>query len=365
MHRPTVVLLAFSALTSVAHADNTVGWQAYKYVEDNDRIRVVTNDLSVEKDIGTDLTVHFDAGVDAVSGATPSWCPKLGYVNEFVSCKSTVEDHTRHSADGSVTWRDGRRNEYTFGGAVSKETDFLSRDLSARAMMWENASHNRNWTLALDFQWNTNIANSRTNNTSNEDSHVVGIQAGVNQVIDATSTAEASIYMLHSDGYLSNDYLKIVRDDGQGGHVLAPDSRPSARNAAGFALRWTKSWRPDLTTNIWYRWYQDNWGVRGNTVEAKAYWDVNPHWRINPVLRWHVQQGANFYRAYGDTINTFAATGYGTNDARQGPLQAATGELDVEYHPNRDWSFNAGVARYVQNTGLRSTWLTAGFIMHY
>ena len=95
------------------------------------------------------------------------------------------------------------------------------------------------------------------------------------------------------------------------------------------------------------------------------YWDVSEHWRINPVLRYHIQGGANFYRAYGDTVNTFSASGYGTNDARQGPMKVVTGQLNAEYHADKNWTLNTGVARYVQDTGLSATWVTAGFVFKY
>ena len=370
MHRPTVFLMALGAAVSAApvgsaRADNSVSYQTYKYVENNDRIKVVANDLSIEKDFSLDLTARLELGVDAISGATPSWRLKPGYVNEYQSGYVKVADETRHSASGGLTWRDARRNEYTFGVALSREPDFWSREFSGQTQIWQDESHNRSWTLGASLQRNTNIANANTNNTENEDSHVYNVQAGVNQVLDATSTLEGSVYVSRSLGFLSHDYLKIVRDDGAGAHALAFDSRPGTRNAGGLALRWVKAWQPGLKSNLWYRYYSDSWGVRGQTVEGKLYCDINDKWRLNPVLRYHSQRGADFYRAYDATLNTFAATGYGTNDARQGPMKAVTGQLNAEYHADKQWTLNAGVVHYKQDTGLAATWVTAGFVFKY
>lgn len=367
MHRPTVFLLALGAvaLASPAQAENTISLQTYKYVESNDRIRVVASDLAIEKDFGTDLTARLDLGVDTISGATPAWRPKPGYVNEYQSGYAKVADEQRHSVNGGLSWRDARRNEYTFGAALSREPDFWSREFSTQAQLWEDDSHNRNWTVGVGLQLNTNLANAHTNNVADEDSRVYNVQAGVNQVIDATSTLEGSIYAGRASGYLSHDYLKIVRDDAFGAHVLAPDARPDTRSSGGIALRWIKSWSDQVKTNLWYRYYSDSWGVTGHTVEAKLYWDISQQWRINPVLRLQRQGSADFYRAYGDLINTFAATGYGTNDARQGAIKAVTGQLNAEYHVNKEWALNAGLVRYVQDTGLRANWLTAGLVYKY
>ena len=225
--------------------------------------------------------------------------------------------------------------------------------------------HNRAYIVGASVQFNTNIANAATNNTANETSRVYNLQAGVNQVIDSTSSVEGSVFTLRSNGYLSHDYLKIVRDNGAGAHVLAADSRPDSRTANGVALRWIKSWSEDLKTNLWYRNYSDSWGVRGNTIEAKVYYNLSDKWRINPVLRYHQQQGADFYRAYGAAVNTFAATGFGTNDARQGPMKAVTAQLNAEYRATKDWSINIGVVKYKQDSGLKATWVTAGFVYKY
>jgi hypothetical protein len=366
MHQPTLFLMVGSALlASAAQAENSISYQTYKYVESNQRIKVLASDLSIEKDFGTDYTARLDIGVDAISGATPSWLPKPGYANEYVSGHTKVSDESRNSISGGLSMRDAKRNEYTFGLAYSHEPDFVSKELSAQGMWWHDESHNRSYIAGLGVQLNTAIATAHTNNTTDRDSHAFNVQFGVNQVLDRTNTVEGSVYFGRESGYLSNHYLSIVRDDGTGQHTLAEDSRPALRQSGGVSVRWIKSWRNDLKTNLWYRFYKDDWGITGHTIEGKAYWDLNEQWRVNPVLRLTQQDGANFYRGYGDAVNTFASTGFGSNDARLGPISAVTGQLNLEYHASKEWTLNAGLSRYRQDTGLSATWLTAGFVFKY
>jgi hypothetical protein len=249
--------------------------------------------------------------------------------------------------------------------AYSHEPDFASRELSAQGMWWHDESHNRAYIFGVGLQKNTAIATPSTNNKTDADSNALAVQLGINQVLNAHSTLEGSVYIGRDTGYLSNHYLSIVRDDGIGQHVLADDSRPDLRNSGGIAVRWINAWRDDVKTQLWYRFYQDDWGITGHTIEVKGYWDINSQWRLNPVIRVAKQSDADFYRAYGDTVNTFTATGFGSNDARLGQMTATTQQLNIEYHANQEWTLNAGLSHYQQDTGLTANWATVGFVFKY
>ena len=366
MRLPALILLAAGGvLAAPAQAENMVSYQAFRYLENDQRIKVLSGDLAIEHDFGTDYTAHADIGFDGISGATPCWVAVEGQANQYASGKCKVSSETRNAGAASLAWRDEARDEFTFGAAVSHEPDFISNELSAQAKLWQDDSHNRSWSVGVGVQDNTAKATGFTNNVSDARIHALNVQAGVNQVIDRSSTLEGSVFAGREAGFLSHQYLKIVRTDTIGQNALADDSRPAGRNSGGASVRWIKSWRDDLTTNLWYRFYRDDWGIASNTVEARASWSATGHWRVNPVLRLFQQGGADFYRAYGASPNTFAPTGYGSNDARLGPIHAATTQLDLEYRADKDWSFNAGFSHYAQNTGLHANWLTVGFVMHY
>lgn len=364
---PTLLIFAATALVATlpAQAEDKVSYQSYKYVEAGSRMKVLAGDLSIEKDFGTDHVLSLDIGHDAISGATPCWQLKPGYANEYVSGKCTVANEVRNSIGASWLTRDARRNEYSFGAALSREPDFDSKEVSAQGLFWHDESHNRSYTVGLALQRNTSIATANTNNATNETSNAVNLQVGVNQVIDKSSTVELAVFAAQDHGYLSNHYLKIVRTSGAGLHYLADDTRPGDRKAGGLSARWIKAWQPDFKTNVWVRGYGDDWGVKGATLEAKAYWDLNEQWRLNPVLRLNKQGAADFYRSFSASPNTFAATGPGSNDERLGAFNATTAQLNGEYHASKQWSFNAGLSHYRQSTGLKAVWLTAGFTLKY
>lgn len=366
MHKPSLILaIAGSLLVAPAHAEDKVSFQATKYQENAGRIGVAMGELAIEKDFGTDFTARLDVGYDAISGATPMWVGQAGYSNEYVEGKVHVADEKRHSYAGTAIARDAARNEYTFGASWSSEPDFKSGGLSAQAQLWHDDAHNRSYTVGAGMLFNSAVASPFTNNRDDRSSKILSLQAGVTQVLDPGSTVEASLYYGRDTGYLSNHYLKIVRTDAAGQHFLADESRPDRRAAGGVALRWITSWRAGLVSNVWYRYYRDDWGISGQTVEAKAYWDLAARWRLNPVLRLHHQAEADFYRAYGGQVNTFAATGYGSSDARLGQFLARTAQLNLEFQASREWAFNAGASYYRQDNGFSARWLVAGLSYKY
>lgn len=366
MRTPNLLLaVAGTVAAGAVQAENSISYQTYHYKEADNRIKVSGSNLAVEKDFGTDYTVNLYTGYDTVSGATPMWQAKPGYANEFVHGRQKVAEESRQFATGSILMRDAARNEYSFGLSYSKEPDYESRGFSTSAQLWHDENKNRAYIVGARMLFNTAIATAFTNHTTDQDSTVLNLQAGVSQVIDPATTLEASVYYNRDSGYLSNQYLKIVRVDASGLKHLSNDTRPDERHGGGFALKGIKSWRDDLTTHLGYRFYQDDWGITGHTVEAKAYYDLTPVWRINPVARLHRQSEADFYRAYGASVNTFAMTGYGANDPRLGELTGRTLQLNLEYHPSREWSLNIGATRYTQDTGLSTGWVTAGFVLKY
>jgi Protein of unknown function (DUF3570) len=363
MRVPALVFFVGMSAATVQAADS-INYQTYKYVEDGNRMEVFAGDLSIEKDFGTDYALSVDVGHDAISGATPCWKLKEGYANEYKTGLCNVADEVRNSVGLGWTVRDKQRNEFRFGVSTSHEPDFVSNEISAQGQWWHNEAHNRSYTVGIAMQDNKAVATANTNNTTDKPSNVYNIEVGVNQVLSRFSTVEVSLFASRDEGYLSNHYLKIVRSSEFGAHYLADDDRPEEREAAGISARWIKAWSNSVTSNLWLRSYADDWGVDGRTLEGKVYWDVNQHWRLNPVVRLSWQGAADFYRSYNGTPNTFAATGYGSNDERLGNFRATTVQLNTEYHAGEKWTFNGGVVHYKQSTGLSANWLTLGFSLN-
>jgi len=367
MRKPTLLIAAagVSLLSGTLQAENAISWQGYQYDEGDNRIDVRGGAVTIEQDFGTDYALTAGIDYDTVTGATPMWVPISGYTDQYRKGKVELEPESRDGSFASLLMRDSRRNEYTLGLSYSVEPDYIARSVSAQTRLWQDSSHNRSWIIGLQRMANTARASDYTNHHTDEDLTKDYLQAGLSQVINANTTLEASLYYGRDDGYMSNQYLQIVRMDEFGNRALAPDSRPESRESGGFSVRGIHSLQPGLVVQLWYRYYQDDWAIDAHTVEAKLYWNLTPRLRLNPVARYGQQTEAEFYRDYSDAVNYFSTTGYGSNDERLGAFDTHTLQMNLEFLASKEWSLNTGISRYTQDNGFDANWVSAGFVFRH
>lgn len=367
MRKPNLIIVAAGAtlLAAAAQAENSISWEANQYSEKEDRIDVRGGALVVKHDFGTDIEFSVGMDYDTVSGATPMWIPVEGYADEFEKGKVELATESRDAAFGSLLFRDRSRNEYTLSLSYSEEPDFIARTIAVSAVLWSDASHNRAWRAGFSHAFNRAVATPATQHSQDEDNTNDYAELGFNQVINAKTTIEASVFYGRESGYQSNQYLQIVRSDDSGNQALAPDTRPDERVSGGLSFRAIRSFSNTLTGNLWYRYYQDDWNIDGHTMEARAYWTVSPRVRLNPVVRFGTQTAADFYKDYGDVINTFPSDGYGSNDERLGEFETSTLQLNAEWLASKEWTLNVGYSVYRQDNGFEATWITGGFVFKY
>jgi len=367
MRKPNLIIatVGISLLAPIAQAENSIAWQFNQYSENDDRIDVRGGAIAIKKDFGTDYELSAGIDYDTVTGATPSWVALDGYTDQYTKGKAELATESRDGAYASLLFRDKKRNEYSITTTYSEEPDYVARSLALSTVLWSDASHNRSYNIGFSHAFNTALATEATTHSKDEDDTTNYLEVGINQVINKNMTLEVSAYVGNKEGYQSNQYLRIVRVDSSGNRSLAADSRPDERLSGGISLRAINSWSNNFSTQAWYRYYQDDWGITGHTLETRAYWDFAPQWRLNPVLRLGSQSAADFYRDYSDDVNYFSATGFGSNDARLGDYKTRTVQMNVEWLASQEWSLNLGFSRYTQDNGLSASWITGGFVFRY
>jgi hypothetical protein len=82
------------------------------------------------------------------------------------------------------------------------------------------------------------------------------------------------------------------------------------------------------TLRVEERLYNDSWGIKASTTDAKYYHDLGDHLRVWPHLRLHAQTGASFYRlAYPAAINDDGSLDlfqFRTGDRELAPMMTVT-----------------------------------------
>ena len=395
-----ISVLGCTAVTAgLAQAEQALSLHQMQYQEDDDRIKVADTSLALKLDFGVDYSLDLSLGYDSVTGASPTWQiantaglsgteavfrqgeleqgqamtdeTLLGYahdVSQYQIKRVPLED-TRKSVAASLTVRDSYRNEWSFGLAHSKESDYKSNSASASYLMFLDKGKNRSVNIGLAYlNDETLVFGTGYQSRTEEKIQVINFETGLTQVLSPTSVFDLKLFFNHDNGYLSNHYLTILRgidlnedniitDDE---YFLAADSRPDVRNGYGTKLSYSTQFWSWLTGQFSYRYYQDTWSIKSHTVSASLSFEVFDGLFITPEYVRYQQNQADFYLNPNVKEPYFSASGEGSNDTRLGDFFADTYALTVSYQVNNEWQLDLSVNRYEQTNQFAASWAVLG-----
>lgn len=410
-----VLLLVFSAAVI---AEATFGYHVLRYVEGDDRVNVTDHAVSIKGKKGVDYDYSIDLGYDAISGASPTLRSKtatvsvddlrnrqtkleearrvsnkliLGYDpnGEYLVEKVDLTD-IRRSINVSLTSRDELRNETTVTAGYSKESDYSSSSVSASKLWWADRRKNRSYTLGGSYIYNESyVFNGSYADQVIDKNHAFDIEAGINQTLSASSTATVSVFASHDSGYLSNHYQTILRaiDVNHDGVIerfseifLAGELRPEERLGKGINASWIKQWDNWITSQLGYRFFDDDWGITSHTmalnldIPVHGFFGLNSaeskstQWSLLPAYRYYSQSQAFFYKnPYASNQQAlFGEDGPASSDERLSEFVAHRFELGLQYPLVKSLTLDFSAAHYFQqnsekqNSDFSANWLMLG-----
>lgn len=160
------------------------------------------------------------------------------------------------------------------------------------------------------------------------------VEGGLTVVLGTRTEVDLVYAPFVAQGYLANPYRRVpvfVGDDLRGAIWLdenTPDRR--FRHAIVGRLRQAIGSRWVVAGD--YRFYTDDWGLRGHSIEATASGELRHDLAVRLRNRFSVQSAADFYR------NRYTEeTEFRTRDRRLGPMQASMSGASLVWgmHPRR------------------------------
>ncbi|WP_284192986.1 DUF3570 domain-containing protein [Vibrio zhanjiangensis] len=402
MKKLPITLLGAAAVANNVMAEDHISVHYLNYQEYDDKVKAGDSIVSLEKSIGLDWTINLELGYDTVSGASPSWGPttpiaggadannrvtktqqaqamtdqviRAGYdpnSSNYKVQKYELED-TRQSINGSVTYRDELRNEWTFGGNYSKEEDYRSIGANAKGLIYADSQKNRSYSLGISTLFDETMTFGKYESTGNsqtwQDIFTGSLEAGLSQTFTPNYYMILTVFAGYRSGYLSNHYLTVLREvdlDGNGSIgsdevFLGQDSRPDKRVSGGVNIQAFWSISDSIVVRPRYKFFNDDWGVSSHQVGGKLSWNLNSWLTLAPGYFWYTQTAANFYRDPNGSAPTFASTGYATSDLRLGDFTANSYELGLSAKLHKSLRLNLLAAYYDQSNGFEAQWWAVG-----
>jgi len=374
-----ISLAAATLLASMAaQAEDYVSLQYLQYNESENRTAVSAPSLMLNKDFGTDYTLNVNVVADAVSGASENYYDAASGASAFsrgigvnatdVTYGNVEYEDTRVAGGASLITRFDNRDELTVGFNYSSESDFYSAEGSLEYMHWLTSSKNNSLSLGVSYQSNeilvecdpdsaTSSCDAGSGASEAMTNDAINVQASFFQNINSESYLKASLFYVGDSGYLSNPYSNVVRNyDGINADVVA-ENRPDSRTGYGASFKYANAITSNLSAQIGYRYYTDDWDIDSHTIDTDFYYEPSSNWLIKIGLRYYMQSEANFYSGQKDY---FTNEEFASSDVRLSDFDAITYKTDVEYKVTEDFSVNFGANYYDQSSGIDATYLITG-----
>ncbi len=235
-----------------------------------DRINVDASALLFEMPIAGQWSVSASAVHDAISGASPL----------YHSSGITDMTDSRDAFSASVT-RYFSQASTTVSTSYSKERDYLSHSYSLQNT-FSTASKNTTLILGLSYNDDQILPNSIFLSEKKE-KRVLETVVGLTQVLSKNDIGQAILRHARGRGYYSDQY-KLY------------DARPDTKDINSLMLRWNHYFESsDTALRSTYRYYDDSYGIRSQTLGVEAVFSLPYDWHITPSLRYYSQSAAYFY----------------------------------------------------------------------
>ena len=310
-------------------------------------LRVEEPELEVVAKQGDKLTHRLWVPVDIVTAASPdaidvvstaSRRNEAGSVDWTASYQSSPETSlaVRTGLHGEENWR-----SWNEGFTVTRSLAEANTTVSAGA------------NQIVDWFDAYNLVGKRTDHTARASSSAT---VGVSQVLSTTTLAHADYGITLQRGQLSNTWNTVPLSDGGVALEILPKSR--TRHALSGRIAQYLPWEGAVHGS--YRFYVDDWGIRGNTLEFELHQRLMRRLVARANYRFHTQTSADFFQT--SVAPRFKLA---TADSDLASLDAnAVGlklSLDLPLRSVRSLHADIGMERYVRSNDLRVSLFSCGF----
>jgi len=246
------------------------------------------------------------------------------------------------------------RDELQTGLNYSTESDFYSAELSSSYLHYLDGSKNQSISFGGAYQSNqvlikkVDTASSASKKMTNS---VLNAQVGFSQVLNSSSVASVGLFFSNEDGYLSSPYHNVVRNNTI---TVERENKPESKTSYGLKLGYQKAINEQLSSQINYKFYSDDWDITSHTLDSLFYYELSDKLILGGGLRYYTQTKANFYS------ESFTNEKFASSDERVKDFNALTYKMSVDYKINDKLSYNFGANMYDQSTGLTATTFATG-----
>jgi len=353
-HSPRIVVVLALALVvpSLAHAEDTVSASIYVR-NDSDRTTVITPDLSASVRLGDRTTVRAGYTVDIWTSAS-------------IDVRTAATRAIREQRDELNAGLAHELDDITIGAdyRFSHEGDYVAHG-GGLVLRYRFADGNATLGARLS------AAQDTVSRSGDDDFErrlgTLGALLTFTQNLDPKTLIQLAYELTRRDGFQASPYRFVgVGGDGRcaGSPLCVPETHPTLRIRNALAMRARRAFGERWSFGLDYRFYFDDWGLRGNTVLGTVGIVPSERSLVSLRYRFHHQNGATFYSPF-YVIDDEVVPRFVTRDRELSPL--FTHRLQVGYEhgfdltdagPELRMTFAVGGStfKYLDFVGLDRVW---------
>lgn len=325
-------------------AEDSVSYKISSYTEDDHRIRVESNSVLAQLDLGTDRSLKVMGATDSIAGATPT-----GELPHAAGASVPTGSMTDRRKAVNLDYAEQfKAVNVELGYGISKESDYLSHGWSINTLTDFNQKNTR---ILLGYAGTDDTVHEPILGwKSDRNKKGADFILGLTQLADPDDSVTLNVSFGRANGYLDDPY-KIVSTTmlalDPGVYYTVPENRPREKNKASVYFG-TNSNFAEITGALEtsYRFYHDSFGITSHTGGLRWVQNLGESLLLEPSLRYSIQSAANFYHANLD------AAGIVTN------YDPVTGETGTGAAPYYSSDYRLSRLRTV-NVGIKLTWNVA------
>jgi hypothetical protein len=252
---------------------------------DGGGIEITGPSVLVRKSIGEKVSVSGSYYVDTISSAS------IDVITTGASPLGYSEKRTQWGVGADYLRGD---TTMSLGLSTSKENDYQANTLNLGISQEVFGGLT---TISMGYGSGQDEVGKRGDATFSETVDRHAYRLGVTQVLTRNLIMGFSYEAIADEGFLNNPYRRVryVDTNEAVGYGLQAELYPETRssNAAAIRAKYYLPYRAALSGE--YRYYTDDWGIRGHTVEAGYVQPIRSKWLVDFKYRFYTQSAADFY----------------------------------------------------------------------
>jgi hypothetical protein len=242
----------------------------------------------VRKKITDNLAVEANYFVDKVSGASVDVLSQASVIKDERKQKSGTVEYMHDKTTYSISYITSTERDYVSDTTHVSLSQDMFGDLTTLSLGWslirDKVGENDGTAFIPKVVW--------LGHAESQDYDV-----GVSQILTKNLIAGLNFEVVTDNGYLANPYRSVrYLDPGNNkGYSLSSQIYPDTHTSTAIQTqaKYYLPWRAAVTGI--YRYYNDSWGVTGNTYELDYTHPLKNIWILEGRLRYYKQGHASFY----------------------------------------------------------------------